>query len=452
MDLLDAHNRPVPRYTSYPTVPFWGRDFEESDYLEALAEVRATPEEAVAIYVHVPFCARRCFYCGCNAMVTHKPEVVEDYLDRLEQEIWMTADRVGVGRPVRQLHWGGGTPNFLTPEQMSRLFGTLVAAFDLEEGAEVSVEMDPRIGTVEQVQTLRALGFNRVSLGVQDLDDGVQAAIGRRQTETETVDLYRAARAAGFESVNLDLVYGLPKQTAATFGRTLERIIELQPDRIALFSYAHLPEMRKNQRAIDDTTLPDADAKMGLFLQALDALQGAGYEWIGLDHFARSDDELAVAARERRLQRTFMGYVTRMAHHTLAFGTSGIGYVSGTFVQDDPSLGRYKKALDEKHFPVVRGHRLSRDDLFRQRIIEHLMCNLEVDLDITLGDFGETVDAALPDDVAALQTHVDDGFLEREGRSYRITETGRFFVRNVAATFDPYLRAPDTQPAFSSTV
>jgi oxygen-independent coproporphyrinogen-3 oxidase len=450
--LLKEHARPVPRYTSYPTVPYWDKEFGEADYVEALDDLGADPERSVSVYVHLPFCGKRCYYCGCNAMVTHRPEVVDGYLDHLSREIEGVVDRIGSGRRVTQMHWGGGTPNFLTDRQTVRLFEMLAGSFDFTPDAEISIEMDPRVATPSQPPLLRRLGFNRLSMGVQDFDPRVQAAIGRIQPESETVALLDNARAAGFESVNFDLVYGLPYQTTESFSRTLDRVVELMPDRIATFSYAHLPEVRKIQQAVDASGLPEPRAKLGLFLDTVEVLQDAGYQWIGFDHFARPDDELAVAARERRLLRNFMGYTTHAAPDQVAFGLSGIGCLAGRFVQNDTGLARYGKALDECHFPVVRGHRLSEDDEMRALVIQHLMCNLEIRDDLTEDRFGGPVSTLLDGELDDLVPFVEEGFLTRKARGWEVTDVGRFFVRNVAASLDPYLKRSTRLPTFSSSV
>lgn len=452
--LIRRHDRPSPRYTSYPTVPFWDRDFGEAGYREALNDLAGRADDPISVYVHLPFCAKRCYYCGCNAMATGRSDVVDAYLDRVEREVWRVVARVGMGRRVTQLHWGGGTPNFLDADQTIRLYGLLATAFSLDPDAEISIEMDPRVGSREQARLLRQLGFTRVSLGVQDLDCGVQSAIGRLQSEEETVDLYEACRAEGFESINLDLVYGLPRQTDVTFTRTIDRVIELGPDRVATFSYAHLPELRANQKAIDASELPDPRSKLGLFLRALERFHDAGYAWVGIDHFARRDDELAEAATERRLQRNFMGYGPDRAPHVLAFGSSAIGYVAHRFVQSPSKLGPYQKGVDAGELPVARGHRMSRDDRFREAVIHHLMCNMELDLDGTVDAFGAPVDEVLPGSVDRLGRYVDEGFLERrpDGRSFAATDVGRFFVRNVAMEFDGYIEEGAGGPAFSRTV
>jgi len=450
-DLIERHARPVPRYTSYPTVPFWDTGFGEADYVDALDDVGEEPGRPLSVYVHLPFCGKRCYYCGCTAMVTHRPEVVDRYLDHLEREVEGVVDRIGIGRRVTQMHWGGGTPNFLTDRQTVRLFELLAGSFDLAPEAEISIEMDPRVATPSQPPLLRRLGFNRISMGVQDFDPRVQAAIGRIQPEEETVALLDGARAAGFESVNFDLVYGLPYQTHESFARTLDRVVELAPDRIATFSYAHLPEVRKIQRAVDASGLPAPRAKLGLFLDTVETLGTAGYQWIGFDHFARRDDELAVAARERRLLRNFMGYTTHAAPDQVAFGLSGIGCLAGRFVQNDPGLARYEQALDDCHFPVVRGHRLSRDDEVRSLVIQHLMCNLEIRDDLTRDPFGAPVSSLLNGELEALDPFVEEGFLAPRPGGWEVTDTGRFFIRNLAAALDPYLRG-GRLPTFSSAV
>lgn len=452
--LMARHTRPIPRYTSYPTVPYWDRAFGEGDYLEALDEAGNAEERPLSVYVHLPFCAKRCYYCGCNAVAAHREEAVDRYLDRLEDEVERVVERLGRGRTVTWMHWGGGTPNFLTDLQTVRLFRLLTDAFQLAPGAEVSIEMDPRVATPRQPRLLKGLGFTRISMGVQDFDPKVQAAIGRHQPEAETVALLDGARAAGFESVNFDLVYGLPYQTPERFARTLARVVELAPDRIAAFSYAHLPEVRPIQRAVDASGLPDPEAKLALFLDTVETLQDAGYAWIGFDHFARAGDELAVAARERRLHRNFMGYTTRAAVDQVAFGMSAIGYLADRFVQNEPELGPYERALSQRQLPVVRGHRMSRDDRFRALVIQHLLCNLEIRDDLTLETFGEPVGAVLGEELERLLPFREEGFLSGNGNGegWQVTDTGRFFVRNLAAELDPYLRGRRELPVFSSSV
>lgn len=443
---IDRYNKAGPRYTSYPTVPIWSPAFDELAYAAALADVAARPEEALSVYVHLPFCAERCAYCGCNATSTKHRHVVDSYLDRVERELALVVPRLGGRRSVVQLHWGGGTPNFLDDAQAARLMGLLQSAFAIDPAGEIALEIDPRIGSPEQVAMFRELGFNRVSFGVQDIDPQVQRAIGRIQPFEQTERLYAASRAYGFVSVNLDLVYGLPYQDAAVFGRTLDAIIGLRPDRLACFSYAHLPHALKNQKQVDATGLPTPYGKFQLFQLAVERLTAAGYDWIGMDHFALSADEMSVAARERRLHRNFMGYTLRPAPHQLGLGTSSIGDLGGCYVQNDAGLGRYQKALDAGHLPVVRGHRLSDDDRRRRAAITHLMCNLELPLAIT------EYDDALVASVTRLAARADEGLVEFDGERVLVTELGRYFIRNLCMELDAYLDRTAGKPMFSKTV
>lgn len=446
------YGRPGPRYTSFPTVPYWDREFGEAEYLSALDDVRDRPGDDLSLYVHLPFCAKRCFYCGCNAVVRHRREPMDRYLDVVEAELEMVLGRIGRGRRVTQVHWGGGTPNYLDEAQTRRLMVMLDDGFVRDRDTEVSVELDPRLADRDQVELLRGIGFNRVSLGVQDLDPRVQSAIGRLQSQEETEDLYRLCRDAGFDSVNLDLVFGLPHQSRASFSSTVDRICELSPDRAATFSYAHVPELRPNQRAIDADALPAPEEKLQIFQDTVERFTENGYRWIGLDHFARWDDDLAVAADDGRLIRNFMGYTTRAAPHILALGMSGIGEVAGRFVQMDSDLSSYRDAITGGRLPVLRGHRMSRDDELRRAVIEQLMCNGSVPFDLTRRRFGVTVDDALAPEMAVLRRFEEEGLVTVDDDALSLTWSGRFFVRNVAMALDPYLRHRREDPVFSSTV
>jgi oxygen-independent coproporphyrinogen-3 oxidase len=451
-ELLARYNRPGPRYTSYPPVPFWDNDFDAAAYRTALDAVAAQPADPLSLYVHLPFCAERCAYCGCNATVTKHDHVVDAYLDRVERELAQIAPLLGGRRTVVQMHWGGGTPNFLNAAQTRRLIALLDAAFVRDLTGEMSVEMDPRIGTAEQLALYKALGFNRLSFGVQDINADVQVAIGRMQPFAQTEGLYTAARDLGFTSINLDLVYGLPYQTPAAFAETLHAINSLQPDRVACFSYAHLPQSRPNQKRVDATGLPTPQVKAGLFLQALSQFVDAGYAWIGMDHFALHGDELAVAAHERRLQRNFMGYSTQPTPHLLALGVSAIGDLGGCYVQNDAHLGRYEKALDAGTLPVVRGKRLSADDQLRRAAITHLMCNLELPFDLGRTTLGVAVSEALAEPLERIADFAAEGFVAVLPDRLRVTELGRFFLRNLAMELDAYLPQHQGRQLFSTTV
>ena len=445
-DRLARYDVPGPRYTSYPTVPAWQTPFGAAEYREALQDLAGLAQDPVSVYVHLPFCGYRCHYCACTVALATRPDVVDRYLDHVEHELELVTDIAGRSRPVLQLHLGGGTPNHLTVGQLERLARMLEDRFTFAPAAERSVAADPRLASREGIEALRALGFRRISYGVQDFDPAVQAAIGRPQSEAVVRAAVELARAAGFAGVNIDLIYGLPLQSPSRFARTLESALALAPDRMACYSYAHVPDARHNQRLIDAATLPSREQKFELFQMAVEAFVGAGYEWIGMDHFARPADDLAAAARERRLHRDFMGYTTRPAPHLLGFGMSAIGDVAGRFVQNVPRTGAYQRALDEGTLPVERGHRLSDDDQRRRRAILTLMCNLELP--------HRLVPLPEEDAHARLRPLVAEGLLAAHADRYEVTPVGRYFLRNVAMALDAYLPqpGPGTRPRFSRTV
>lgn len=451
-DFVEKYNQPGPRYTSYPTVPAWKQAFGDHEYREALAELAQRPGDELAIYLHLPFCAKHCFYCGCNALVSREKNAVEVYLDRVEKELAMVTALIGTGRRVVQFHWGGGTPNYLSNAEVERTLAMFRGAFDVAPEAEISLEVDPRIATPEQVAFLRSAGFNRISLGVQDFEESVQVAIGRKQGRERTLNVYQGCRDAGFPGVNVDLVYGLPGQTRESFARTLGEIIALQPDRVACFSYAHVPWVRPLQNKVDTSKMMGGYEKFGLFQLTVDLFQAAEYDWIGIDHFAKRDDELSVALRNRALHRNFMGYATKPAPHMLAFGMSGIGDVCDRFAQNDADLGAWGEAIDAGRLPIVKGHELSDDDRLRRLVILNVMCNLELPWALTERAFGAPADRLLAGELAALPPLVEDGLVTVDDRGLRITEKGRYFVRNVAMIFDAYLAAAGDKPLFSRTV
>ncbi len=452
--LIERYDRPGPRYTSYPTAVEFHTGFGDADYRGRLAAA-ARVDAPLSLYLHLPFCESRCAYCGCAVIATHRHDAAARYLDYLEREVDMLAAALGPRRRVVQYHWGGGTPTYLSPEQIARLDGAVRRLFDIPADAEQAIEIDPRVTTRRQISLLRRLGFNRLSFGVQDFDERVQEAIARRQSEQDTRALYWASRDAGFESINFDLIYGLPRQTVASFTRTLRSVVDLLPDRIAVYSYAHVPSIRPNQRTIDAAELPDAPTKRRLLGAAIDAFTAAGYAPIGMDHFALPDDELAAAARERRLHRNFMGYTVRPASDSVAVGVSAIGDVRGAFSQNVKSLAGYYEAIDGGRFPVERGYALTADDHVRRYVIGELMCNFHVDGAALAGRFGVTLDAYFEPELTALLRPggpVADGLVRLEGGGITVTPLGRLFVRNVCMTFDTYLAAHDGRPTFSRTV
>ncbi len=450
--LLRKYDKPGPRYTSYPTVPVWSKGFDDGAYRDALAGLSTGSRSSLSVYLHLPFCARRCHYCGCNAVQGNGSKSVDGYLDCVERELELIEEAAGEANRAAHVHWGGGTPNYLSESQVRRAHGLIGATFGFAPDAEVSLEADPRLGSAEQAAMLRAVGFNRISLGVQDVDAGVQRAIGRHQSEERTRGFYRACREVGFESVNLDLVYGLPAQTESSFARTLEVVLDLSPDRIACFSYAHVPWIRPNQNAIDEDLLPSAEDKFSLFVQAVTTLTGAGYEWIGIDHFAKPDDELARAYRGRVLHRNFMGYTTDEGAAMVGLGMSGISDLLDCFAQNSSDLDDYRSALEGGRLPTVRGYFLSREDRLRRAVITHLMCNMELPFGLTEAPFGVRIEEAFKVELERMQPFVDDGLVEIEPDRLRVTETGRFFVRNICMEWDSYLGKVADRPVFSRTV
>jgi oxygen-independent coproporphyrinogen-3 oxidase len=453
-ELLREYDRPGPRYTSYPTAVEFSSSFDEAAYrrqLEAAAEAR---EEALSLYLHSPFCEERCSFCGCMVIITRRREVADHYLTYLKREIDMLAAGLKGRRRVVQYHWGGGTPTYLSVAQMTALHEAVTRRFDVQAGAEVAIEVDPRVTSREQIERLRELGFNRLSLGVQDFTPEVQQAINRIQGEPETRALFEVARSLGFASINVDLIYGLPFQTRASFGRSVEAVVALRPDRVAVYSYAHVPWIRGNQKRIRPEDLPSREQKIELFLEAMERFLAAGYRQIGMDHFALAEDELARAAEERRLHRNFMGYTTRPAKDMVGLGVSAIGRVGAAFAQNTKKLSVYYAAIEAGRFPIERGYLLDADDQLRAHVIAELMCNFHLDRALVEARFGVDFDRYFAPELAELQAGpVAHGFVEASPEGLLVTPRGRLFVRNVCMVFDRYLRAKAAdKPVFSRTI
>ncbi len=455
-DLLRRYDRPGPRYTSYPTAVEFHEGFGPAAYRARLDAAAARPDLPLSLYAHIPFCSSRCSFCACTVLITRNPRVSEKYLGYLLREIDLVAPLLGDRRRVAQLHWGGGTPTYLDLDQIRRLFTKFREHFLLLPDAEVALEVDPRVTSTEQMGLLRLLGFNRISMGLQDLDAEVQQAIHRIQPLEMTSSLVATARRLGFHSVNIDLVYGLPRQTEEGFVRTVEEVIRIRPDRLAVYSFAMVPWLKRNQRLIRTGELPPAEVKLRLFGLAREALLAAGYQAIGMDHFALPDDELSVAARRRALHRNFMGYTTRPAPDMVGFGMSSIGEVAGAFVQNHKSLMRYYDLLDAGEVPVERGYALSEDDGRRRAVILDLMCNFHLSVpawETRFGTpFGETFVAELRE-LTAPDGPQEHGLVRVTPEAIEVTETGTLFVRNLAMVFDRYLRSKrGDRPVFSRTV
>lgn len=439
-ELLERYRTSAPRYTSYPTALDWSNDFDPGDYPTLLARA-STSKAPLALYVHIPFCDERCLFCGCNVVITRREDRVERYLDRLDVEIRNLAESGIQSRGLRQVHWGGGTPTHLTLEQMERLQDALDKVFHLESNAEVAVEVDPRVTDLDQIRFLTSRGFRRISLGVQDFDTTVQRAIKRVQSEAQTRALVEGSRDAGMESVNIDLIYGLPHQTRASFAKTVERTLALRPDRVALFHYAHVPWIKKHQTALDVDAIPKTEEKTAIFLDATEAFLHAGYVSIGLDHFALPDDELGRAHAEGTLERNFMGYTTARGADILPLGVTSIGTIGGTFIQNEVEERAYLEAIDSRGLAIHRGHVSTPEDHLRRELILDIMCRGRVHKPDLEARHGIDFDTHFAPELEALRPLEDDGILNLDDTELRVTPLGQLFLRNIAATFDLYLRA-----------
>jgi oxygen-independent coproporphyrinogen-3 oxidase len=431
-----------PRYTSYPTADRFQGDFGYSQFLEAVAGLRMRrSRRPLSLYIHIPFCDTVCYYCGCNKIVTKDHSKAAVYLGYLKQEIDMQGRLFdGMGQ-IEQLHFGGGTPTYLSDRQMGDLMAHLHANFDFADDAhgEYSIEIDPRTVSVERVHSLRAQGFNRISLGVQDFDPDVQKAVNRIQPEAETRAVMDAARAAGYRSISIDLIYGLPKQTMASMTQTLDKVIDASPDRIALYNYAHLPHIFKPQRRIADADMPTPAVKLELLAMCIQRLCDAGYIYIGMDHFAKPDDELAVAQRQGRLQRNFQGYSTRAESELISCGVSAISAVGATYSQNEKTLDAYYAKLDDGVLPITRGIKMDNDDLLRRMVIGKLMCNFELSLSSIEQGFPIKFRQYFAAELQKLKAFEDDCLLTVDDEWISVTPKGRLLIRNICMVFDRYL-------------
>ncbi|MBD3383237.1 MAG: oxygen-independent coproporphyrinogen III oxidase [candidate division Zixibacteria bacterium] len=450
--LINKYDRPGPRYTSYPMVPVWDNDFGPDDFDRLLRGAGSEAEKQLSIYLHIPFCRQRCLFCGCNTTALKKDSVHSQYLERVEREADLVFSRLGQRREISQLHWGGGTPTCLDSANTVRAFELVSKRGEIRDDAEISVELDPRVTDNDRINLLKELGFNRLSFGIQDFNQVVQQAIGRNQDTDKTIELYRFSRELGFKGINFDLIYGLPSQTLESFESSIEKTIELRPDRIALYSFAYIPKMRPHQNRLDESLLPDASEKLRLFLMARGRFVEAGYEAIGMDHFVVPEDELALAARENRLRRNFMGYTVRSAEDWVGLGMSSISYINQGYAQNHGSLKDYNPALDRNELATCRGMKLSHDDLIRRYVISELMCNFRLDLKKIEDLFEIDAKAYLKDELSELEEFAMDGLLEREADRLAVNGTGKIFIRNIAMTFDAYLRKGKMKTQFSRTV
>jgi oxygen-independent coproporphyrinogen-3 oxidase len=451
-DLLRRFDAPGPRYTSYPTADRFTHLFGADDAARALAASAADASAALSLYVHIPFCEALCYYCACNKIITKHHERAAPYLDGLEQELALVVARIGSARAVSQLHLGGGSPTFLSDAELARLMATLRSAFRFRAEAEISIEVDPRTVTPARLAHLRTLGFNRLSFGVQDFDADVQQAVHRVQSFESVRVLMESARALGYCSINADLIYGLPKQTAASFAETVRQIGELLPDRIALYAYAHLPERFKPQRRIAEADLPGASERVTMLGDAINGFLARDYVYIGMDHFALADDSLAIAKKEGTLQRNFQGYSTQPECDLVALGVSAIGRIGDCYYQNAKTLPEYHDALAAGVLPVVRGHALSDDGLLRREIIMALMCQGRVDVRAVEQRHRIRFATRFAAELDMLRELADAGLVELGDARVNVTAAGWFLVRAVAMVFDAHLRRPGESRRFSRIV
>jgi oxygen-independent coproporphyrinogen-3 oxidase len=451
-EFLAKYNRPGPRYTSYPTAPVWNDAFGPQD-LEGVFADADRAGRSISLYLHIPFCEALCLFCACNVVIQKNKAVAPPYLEVLKREIGHVGERVARSRPVVQLHWGGGTPTYLTPLQIEELFEFTHARFTLASDAEIGIEVDPRVTTPAHLETLRRLGFNRLSMGIQDFHPQVQETVHRVQPYEMTRDLILEARRLGFGSINVDLIYGLPYQTPERFARTIEQIVGLSPDRVAMFSYAHVPWLKKQQGSFAKQ-LPEGMAKFQIFRTGLLNFLEAGYLYIGMDHFARPGDELAVAQQNRTLHRNFQGYTTKAGADLYGMGVSAISGIGDAYAQNYRDLPGYERAVAARGIGTMRGYRLSADDRLRRAVIGRLLCHTVIRKREIESEFAMVFDEYFAPELERLAVFAEDGLIVHNDKEIRATMLGRIFIRNIAMVFDPYLEQQklDTKPLFSRTL
>ncbi len=454
LSLLKRYNQPGPRYTSYPTAPLFTKDFGPKEFE---AEIRRTnsPENTrdISLYFHIPFCDTLCYFCGCTMMVTHERPKIAEYLRVLKKEIEKIAAQVNPHRKASQLHWGGGTPTYLNPDEILDFGFSIQKKFLYDSKIEASCEIDPRGLTREHLQALKDVGFNRLSMGVQDFNETVQKAVNRIQPESITRQVVDWSRELDFKSINLDLIYGLPFQTLSGFEKTIDQIIKISPDRLAVFNYAHVPWLKKHMSLIQEKDLPSPDQKLEILKMTIEKLCAAGYEYIGMDHFAKPEDELAIAQKNKTLYRNFQGYSTKAGSDVYALGMSGISQFQEIYAQNAKTLPDYYRAIEAGHLATQVGYRLNRDDQIRRKVITQLMCHFELEESLLEEEFKIVFEEYFADSLKKLEGFIQEGLLVRENRRWKVKDLGKLFIRNIAMVFDAYLETMKKEkPVFSKTV
>lgn len=453
-DVLKKFNQQGPRYTSYPTAPMFSADFTSNDFTDEIQNTNlAGIDKPISLYFHFPFCEKLCYFCGCNMRVTHDRSVISEYNDYLKKEIDLLQPMISKKRKAAQMHWGGGTPSYLYPDEIREIGNYIKERFEFEPDIEASVEIDPRGLTRDHMVAFREIGFNRTSFGVQDFNPQVQETINRVQSEKITRQTVAWARELGFQSVNLDLIYGLPFQTVATFADSVEKIIDISPDRIAVFNYAHVPWLKKHQSIIPTEALPTANERLAILTMSIEKLIGAGYEYIGMDHFAKPTDELALAQKNGTLYRNFQGYSTKAGCDVSAFGVSAISQYRNIYAQNLKNIHDYYARLDNGEAATGVGYRMTQDDHIRKETIMQLMCNLEIDKRRIEQEFDIDFEEYFGDEIKKLDVFINEGLVDNNKETVQVTGSGLLIIRNIAMCFDAYLeQMMKEKPVFSKTV
>ena len=452
-EVLKKFNKPGPRYTSYPTAPLFSPEFTAEDFIREIVETNKAATQGLSLYFHFPFCEKLCYFCGCNMMVTHDRARISEYNEYLKKEIDLLRPMIAPDRKAEQMHWGGGTPSYLTPAEIRDIGGYIRNRFEFDDDIEASVEIDPRGLTREHMEAFREVGFNRTSFGVQDFNLQVQETINRVQSEEVTRQTVEWARELGFQSINLDLIYGLPYQTVDAFAETVEKVIDISPNRIAVFNYAHVPWLKKHQSVMPAEAMPASDERLAILQMTIEKLIAAGYIYIGMDHFAKPTDELAIAQKNNTLYRNFQGYSTKSGCDVYAFGYSAISQFENIYAQNLKNLKDYYSRIDSGAAATNVGYRMTPDDHIRKETIMQLMCNLEIDKRRVESKFGIEFDEYFKNDIAKLDVFINDGLLENEADKISVIGSGILIIRNIAMCFDAYLeKMAKEKPVFSKTV
>jgi len=453
LELIKKYDKPGPRYTSYPTAPHFNESFTHENYIDEITKTnQGNNLPDLSLYFHLPFCDTLCYFCGCNMIVTRNRDRIRNYVKYLKLEIDLIRSRLSSERNVAQLHWGGGTPTHLNPDEITDLSSHIHTHFDFNPDAETGCEIDPRELTREHLAALKNGGFNRISMGVQDFNEKVQKAVNRIQPEDLTRQVVAWVREMGFESINLDIMYGLPFQSSDTFEKTVDKVIDINPDRIALFNFAYVPWLKKHQSLIKPDDLPTAEEKLNTLKMSIEKLTDAGYVFIGMDHFAKPEDELAVALREKKLYRNFQGYSTHAGADLYAMGATSISQFGRVYAQNYKKEKKYLAALDKNILPTARGYYLSDDDMLRRRVITKLMCDFELDFNSIEKEFDIDFETYFNWGLGNLKEMIADDLVVIENRSLKVTPMGRMLIRNIAINFDGYIEREEDNARYSRTV